>query len=135
MSVFKFSAAALAAAGFVMAAAAPDEAAAQTLSNGDYELCSVYDGDGDFVGYDSVCLERKRAQLRRYQEKSGGYSGSYASAGYAAYSCPYWANNGNGYPGTLYSDGRPSTDYGTYDHPVDGVRCIPNPNYYGTGYY
>ena len=134
MNVFRLPAAVIAAAAVMAVAAAPGEAAAQQLSSADYELCSVYDKDDDFVGYDSVCLERKRAQLRRYQ---GGNSGSYASAGYGAYRCPYWANNGNGYPGTIYSDGRPpSTDrYGTYDRPVDGVRCIPSPTYYGTGYY
>ena len=83
---------------------------------------------------DSVCLERKRAQLRRYQRQSANNA---ASSGYSgAYYCPSYANGGHGYTGTVYSDGRVSTDYyGTYDRPVDGVRCLPRPNYYGTGYY
>lgn len=133
MSDMKLPAAILAAAAAL--SAMTGAARAQQLSDADYALCAVYDRDDDFVGYDSVCLERKRAQLRRYQRKGGG---SYASAGYAgAYSCPAWANNGNGYPGTVYSDGGPpSTDpYGSYDRPVDGVRCLPKPVYYGTGYY
>jgi len=108
-------------------------ASAQQLSNGDYQQCSVYDEEGDFAGYDSVCLERKRAQLRRYQEDASASYSTYA----AVYYCPSWANNGNGYPGTVYSyGGTVSTDpYGTYDRPVDGVRCIARPVYYGTGYY
>ncbi len=108
-------------------------ASAQQLSNGDYEMCSVYDQDGDFAGYDSVCLERKRAQLRRYQKNAASTYTAYSGA----YYCPSWANNGSGYIGTVYSDGRPvSVDpYGTFDRPVDGVRCLPRPNYYGTGYY
>ena len=129
MSVLKLSAGAFAAAAIMMASAP-----AQQLSNADYELCSVYDNDDDFVGYDSVCLERKRAQLRRYQRdaqrrNTATYSG--------AYYCPSYANGGNGYPGTVYSDGRPpSTDpYGTFDQPVNGRRCIARPAYNNAGYY
>lgn len=119
------------AAAIVAAMALTHPASAQQLSDGDYALCSVYDENDDFVGYDSVCLERKRAQLRRYQQQQAG-SGAYADNG--VYYCPSWANGGYGYSATLYSDGT-SSSYGPFDRPTDGVPCIAHPNYIGSGYY
>ena len=132
MKMKHFPACALASAIFIAGAVAAP-VFAQQLSDGDYQQCSVYDEDGDFAGYDSVCLERKRAQLRRYQAQQASSYSAYS----APYYCPQWANNGAGYPGTIYSgSGYVSTDpYGTFDRPIDGVRCLPRPTYYGAGYY
>ncbi|GJL90650.1 hypothetical protein [Hyphococcus sp.] len=133
MHFLKISAAAVIAA--MTFSVGDNSANAQQLSDADYELCSVYNGDDDFVGYDSVCLERTRAQLRRYQRQSASSASSSSYSG--AYYCPYYANGGRGYPGTVYTDGRPpSTDpYGSFDRSVNGVRCISRPNYNSAGYY
>jgi len=111
---------------------APQIAAAQELSSGDYEKCSVYDRDGDFAGYDSACLERTRAQIRHYQRSAGGSSSSYYSG---VYYCPSWANGGRGYGFTQHADGSSPSYFGTYDSTFEGRSCVPNPNYQGTGYY
>lgn len=55
-----FAAAAIAAAG----SSAPAEA--QTLSQGDFTLYSVYRPHGGFAADDSACLERQRAAIRRF---------------------------------------------------------------------
>lgn len=106
-------------------------AKAQELSQGDYELCSVYNNNDEFVGYDSACLERQRAAIRRYERSAGG--AYYEDSG--IYYCPSWANQGNGYP--VYSDGTYGYALpGVADAPVNGRLCTPNPvNYQGTGYY
>ena len=56
--------------GLMLALAGAWPAAAQSLSDGDYDRCAVYRG-GDFRGYDSVCLERRRAALRHYRNDDG----------------------------------------------------------------
>ncbi len=103
------------------ASAAP--AAAQTLTQGDYEQCSVYDRDGDFAGYDSVCLERKRTALLRLQQRQQRYQ---PAPGYSSVYCPQWANMGAGYLTTWLNDGSLPPVSTAYDAPINGKPCVPN---------
>lgn len=112
---------------------APQQAGAQSLSDGDYALCAVYDRDDNFEGYDSVCLEERRDALRYYSRKNRRYNSQTYDTG--VYYCPSWANGGNGYNATWYNDGGPPSYAGTFDSTSNGRPCIPKPVYYGTGYY
>lgn len=106
-------------------------AMAQRLGDGDYEICSVYDRDDNFAGYDSVCLEERRAALRYLNQDAAAYS---AAQGSYVYHCPAWANAGNGYNMTWYSNGQTPIYSGTFDSTLNGRPCIANPAYFGTGY-
>ncbi len=105
-------------------------AAAQSLSNGDYEQCSVYDREGKFSGYDSVCLERKRTQIARLRDRQARYN---PPATTRSIYCPQSANLGAGYLTTYWPNGFPP--YATaYDAPVNGRPCVPNQVYISRGY-
>jgi hypothetical protein len=101
-------------------------ARAQDLSPGDYEICSVY-RHGKYVGLDSVCLAERRAMLRALGE--GNLRRPHVNF------CPYWANGGNGYNATFFSDGSPPALFGTWDSTLNGRPCLPKPMRNNSGYY
>jgi hypothetical protein len=113
--------------GLMLALASTSPAAAQSLSRGDYERCAVYRG-GDFRGYDSVCLARRRAALRHYDNDGQDRRSSPRSYSSGVYHCPINANQGRGW--------QRLNGYGTVDSPVNGRPCVPRPvNYLDNGYY
>ncbi len=108
----------------------PVPTVAQTLTNGDFALCEVRGRDGRFIGYDSVCLESRRAALRELQHRRGRSPQRRAPYPVAAvYYCPTWANNGYGYTSTMRFNGGVSTSFGTFDSQVNGNFCVPRPVY------
>jgi len=134
-----FAAAAITAAGLAATGTgAPSHA--QTLSQGDFELCSIHRRDGSFAGYDTACLEAQRAAIRAYRDSRGSryapppprpsYGYGYGSAGHAPMLCPSWANQGHGYPSTLPSGHNARIQYGTFTSPVNGRPCLANPIFY-----
>ncbi|SDE07450.1 hypothetical protein [Kordiimonas lacus] len=110
-------------------------AGAQSLSSGDYEQCSVYSPDGEYVGLSTECLERNRARIRHYQDIGSGNPSYSARPAIPAgqrfrpippiQSCPLWANAGQGYPSTVSTGphGQFFTYFGTFDSMVNGRRC------------
>ncbi|WP_109806584.1 hypothetical protein [Sphingosinithalassobacter portus] len=116
--------AAAATAGAMLLVAPPAEA--QTLSDGDYAQCEVY-RNGEYRGLSQSCLERKRAQIRRYQRDSNR-----SPVVSNVYRCPYWANGGYGYLATWRSDDVTSYS-GTFDSTLNGRPCIANPVYITRG--
>lgn len=102
-------------------------ALAQQLGDGDYEICSVYDRNEQFVGYDNVCLELQRAALRQLRgHNRDSYTGSML--------CPWQANNGQGYNATFYSNGRSASLFGTWDSTWNGRPCVPRGRPFTRGY-
>ncbi len=139
-----FAAAAIASAGLA-ATGAGTPAQAQSLSQGDFELCSIYRPDGRFAGYDTACLEAQRAAIRAYRDKRGsryapprrsyGYDSGYSAYSGAAHAsgpmlCPSWANHGHGYPSTLPSGPHARIQYGTFTSSFNGRPCTPNPIFF-----
>jgi hypothetical protein len=111
----------------VLAAMPGAPAQAQALSSGDYAQCTVYDRDGRNRGLDSVCLERKRAQIARFQNQQRAYSPP-AAYSYGSTSCPTWANGGRGFSYTVNSDGSPPPIAAAFDSITNGRPCMPEPN-------
>lgn len=105
-------------------------AGAQTLGSGDYEICSVIDRGGDFRGYDRVCLESRRAELRHLR-RLAWRDRSELPGGYGPHYCPSTANQGRGWSVggvNSYGPATPgSSGYTTMDRPVNGRLCVPRP--------
>lgn len=105
----------------------------------------MYDRDGDYAGYDNVCLAARRAALRDLarDDHGGGRRDREGRHGRAPvnpgiYFCPHWANQGRGWSVggvTDYGSGLYASGFATVDAPVNGRLCTPRPvNYLGTGY-
>ena len=111
----------------VLAAMPAAPAQAQALSSGDYAQCTIYDRDGRNRGLDSVCLERKRAQIARFQNQQRAYSPP-VTYNPGSGSCPLWANGGRGFGYTVNSDGSPPPFAAAFDSVTNGRPCMPSPN-------
>lgn len=105
---------------------------AQTLSQGDYEQCRVYDRHGDYSGLSNECLERKRARIRRFQSVSPPAAPTVPQTGRfqpidLPQRCPLWANNGQGFVSTWLTSGQGPgiTLLGRFDSMVNGRPCLP----------
>jgi|VirMetMinimDraft_7_1064189.scaffolds.fasta_scaffold26892_4 hypothetical protein len=120
----------------VLCLAAADSSKAQVLGSGDYEICSVHDRQGRFSGYDSVCLETRRAILRNLRHDRL-HNGSDPAA-YGPYYCPRTANEGRGWSVggfNSYGPTTPGSGLATMDQPVNGRLCVPRPvGYLSHGY-
>lgn len=112
-------------------------ARAQTLGSGDYEICSVEDRNGRFRGYDQVCLESRRAELRHLRRLARRDRNDRFDID-GLYFCPVTANQGRGWSvGGVNSYGptTPGSGYATMDWPVNGRLCVPRPvGYLSSGY-
>lgn len=110
---------------------------AQTLGSGDYEICSVEDRNGRFRGYDQVCLESRRAELRHLRRLARRDRHDRPDTS-SLYFCPASANQGRGWSVgglTSYGPTTPGSGYATADWPVNGRPCIPRPvGYLSSGY-